>query len=938
MECYAVLVVVIAGGCLIGLLVLLAVTVQRSRANVRRIADLEGKVDFLRTLNSGLAARVTALEKGEGPRTAEAAAAATVGAVEAVGAGATSPASSGLATEPTTPAPSPAHIPATVLPAVAAAPPVAGSTAAPAPLRAPTSPETPAPPAAPPPTPGAPSESLAPVPAPSPAAGGALPSGTASGGAQAPAGPEGVRAPAVPGRPAPPAAPPPADEAPPAPAFDLERWVGVRGAAVLGSIVLALAGFLFLKYSIEHGLIPPAVRVAIGVAVGLGAILGAEALRRRDYAVTADALSGAGIVLLYASFWACHVLYRLTGAGTTFVLMVLVTAAAGVLSWRHRSLTIAVLGLAGGFATPFLLSTGADRPIALFGYLLLLNAGLLTLARRRGWPVLGIAGIAATAFYEAAWIAAKMGPHRVPLGLAILAVFALLYAIAAARDEEPSGEAATATGWTANQAVAVLLPFLFAFYLARSGELAPHLFPTAALLLLLSAAALWIARARALEEAQWLPLAAAAGDLAVVAVWCFRSPLDRSRSWEAVAVSLALAFVFHVGAELELRRIAPPEEPPPADPPPADPPPGDDEDLTPEASPRPGGAAMAGAASVAEPGRRPAAPALLAACGFLVLLSFLPVHAAGPSPWPWLTGLGVLAALLVRDAELPERENLQAIAAAGLSLGLSEWFLVHGRGADAPPPALSFGLLAAVAVAFQILALRRRERRLATAAEAGAALLPAGFLLALLVDAARPTLDPGWFLPATVVFAFLSALALTRLRSGGGYLGVMVLLAGVHWAWTGARGRFGAADLPGYELTALAVLAASAVLFTAWPFAAAGRFRASRPAWLAAALAGPLWFCRCKSLYLARFGDGAIGLLPVALGALALPPLRRARRVWRAGDPLRTEVLAGSRRRARLRHRRHPAAAGHASGSPSAGRWRGSRCCAVARLDHPGLK
>ena len=62
-----------------------------------------------------------------------------------------------------------------------------------------------------------------------------------------------------------------------------------------------------------------------------------------------------------------------------------------LLSIRHDSLFIAVLGLLGGFATPALLSTGENRPIPLFAYLLLLNVGLAWVAyRARSWPVLTI--------------------------------------------------------------------------------------------------------------------------------------------------------------------------------------------------------------------------------------------------------------------------------------------------------------------------------------------------------------------------------------------------------------------------------------------------------------------------------------------------------------------------------------------------------------------
>ena len=226
--------------------------------------------------------------------------------------------------------------------------------------------------------------------------------------------------------------------------------------------------------------------------------------------------------------------------------MVLVTAAAGVLAWRHRSRVIAVLGLAGGFATPFLLSTGEDRPIALFGYLLLLNAGLVVLARRRGWPALGLLGIAGTALYEAYWIVGKMGPDRVPLGLAILGVFAALYALAGAGRRPappPEGAAAAAVGtstWTLNQAGGVLLPFLFAFHLARSADLGTHVAPVAALLLLLSAAAAWIARGEPGEAGGgFIALGAAGGDLAVLRSGA-RAPAStppspgRRRRWPSV--------------------------------------------------------------------------------------------------------------------------------------------------------------------------------------------------------------------------------------------------------------------------------------------------------------------------------------------------------------------------------------------------------------------
>ena len=200
------------------------------------------------------------------------------------------------------------------------------------------------------------------------------------------------REPAPPQAVAPPAAPPfrerPAPPPPPAPAprpaapppvsaprveIDWEQLFGVRAAAGLGGVALALAGLLFFKYSIEHGLVPPWLRVVLGTVVGVACIAGSEWKLRRQYARTADALAGGGMVVLYAAFWAASIRYGLVPIPVAFVLMVAVTASGCLLSWRHSSQVIASLGLIGGFLTPLLLSTGTDRPIGLFGYVLLLD-------------------------------------------------------------------------------------------------------------------------------------------------------------------------------------------------------------------------------------------------------------------------------------------------------------------------------------------------------------------------------------------------------------------------------------------------------------------------------------------------------------------------------------------------------------------------------------
>ena len=109
----------------------------------------------------------------------------------------------------------------------------------------------------------------------------------------------------------------------------------------------------------------------------------------------------------------------------TFALLAFVTALAVLLSIRRESLFIAVLGLLGGFATPALLSTGENRPIPLFAYLLLLNIGLAWVAYRRGWSSLTWLSLALTTIYQWGWVFRFLDAGSVSLAMGIFIIFPL---------------------------------------------------------------------------------------------------------------------------------------------------------------------------------------------------------------------------------------------------------------------------------------------------------------------------------------------------------------------------------------------------------------------------------------------------------------------------------------------------------------------------------
>lgn len=186
--------------------------------------------------------------------------------------------------------------------------------------------------------------------------------------------------------------PRPASAAEPAPR-GFEQRLGARGFVWLGGACVALAGAFLVKYSIDEGLLGPTTRVILGILLGIALLVGADYMRRRSGTI-GQALAAAGIADLYACLFAAVALYGLLPPALAFVILAAITFLAIALALRHGPF-VGLVGLAGGFITPAIVSTGEPNPAVLFSYLYLLQLGALWLERQRGWwylPAIAIAG------------------------------------------------------------------------------------------------------------------------------------------------------------------------------------------------------------------------------------------------------------------------------------------------------------------------------------------------------------------------------------------------------------------------------------------------------------------------------------------------------------------------------------------------------------------
>ncbi|HXW07022.1 MAG TPA: DUF2339 domain-containing protein [Vicinamibacterales bacterium] len=327
----------------------------------------------------------------------------------------------------------------------------------------------------------------------------------------------------------------------PAPPFDWESLVGVKLFSAVAGIALVLAAILFLRYSIEHGWLQPPVRVAIGVLVALALLVACELKAARRYPVTANALDAAAIAILFSTFFAAHALWDLIPAPLTFGLLALVTALAVLLSIRRESLFIAVLGLLGGFSTPALLSTGENRPVPLFAYLLLLNIGLAWVALRKGWSSLSWLTLVLTTVYQWGWVLRFLDESSLSLAMGVFIVFPLasMGMLAVARRREVDGPAEADGGIGRTSLVSAALPLAFAAYLAAVPEYGPRAGLLFGFLLVLDCGLLAIALAR---REEMLHVSGAVATLVTTGTWLAVSyPGTEARLQTLAFVSAAVA-------------------------------------------------------------------------------------------------------------------------------------------------------------------------------------------------------------------------------------------------------------------------------------------------------------------------------------------------------------------------------------------------------------
>jgi len=685
---------------------------------------------------------------------------------------------------------------------------------------------------------------------------------TAAAAAQVPPPAATVSAPPIPPAPEPPPAPPvlvaeaPATEVPAAPTRPTINWelfLGVKLFAWIGGLALFLGVAYFVKYSFDNNLIPPAVRMALGYLAGAGLLAGGVLLARRPYRVTAQTLCATGVVILYAVTFACRAVYHFEFFGPlpTFLLMVLITAAAFVVAVALEAQVVALLGMLGGFLTPVLLSTGVDNPPGLFGYIAVLDAGLLAVALHRRWLYLGTLAALGTVTMEVGWVVRFFAAEKIYTALDVFLGFAVLFLLGSLVLLRRPGPGTAGRDWLAGAAAGTAMAALaFAFYLldfprvaAQPWFLFAFVFGADLCLLVLAVA-----------DARWGKMHLAAGTIAflLLASWMGGHATNELLPW-----ALAACFVFavlHTVFPLVLARVRP-------------------------------GAAPAWWAHLFPPA------ALL-----LALLTIARLPDVSFLVWPFVLVVDLLAIGVAAFTGV-----LLAVAAALVLTVVATGFWLLRVPVELAGLSTALLLIGGFGILFYgagLFALRRLGRAGGDsslpawlASPAGAEHLPAmsaalPFLLLVMVVVRLPLTGPTPVFGLALLLVVL-LIGLARLL-GHGVLPAVALActALLEYAWLGRRFTPATAGVTvGWYLGFYAV-------FAVVPYILRRRLAGQLAPWVTAALAAPVHFYLVYQVVRQAWPNGYMGLIPAAFAVPALVSLMASMRALPADAPRRLDVLA----------------------------------------------
>jgi uncharacterized membrane protein len=183
-----------------------------------------------------------------------------------------------------------------------------------------------------------------------------------------------------------------------------EKYVGENLISKIGIIITVIGVAIGAKYSIDNDLISPTMRIFLGYVFGGLLLTVGIKLRDKYLNYSAVMVSGAMSILYFITFFS-YSFYDILSHTVAFLLMVLFTIFTVFSSLLFNKQVIALFGMVGAMAVPFLLNTGSGRIDIFFSYITIINLGIFFLAIKKYWKKLLISAFSITWIIYLFWFA-----------------------------------------------------------------------------------------------------------------------------------------------------------------------------------------------------------------------------------------------------------------------------------------------------------------------------------------------------------------------------------------------------------------------------------------------------------------------------------------------------------------------------------------------------
>lgn len=212
---------------------------------------------------------------------------------------------------------------------------------------------------------------------------------------------------------------------------DLEKFIGENLISKLGILILVLGISFFVKYAIDKDWINETARVGIGILAG-GIVMALAHKLRKNFAAFSSVFVAGAVSIFYFTIGIAFHDYELFNQTVAFVIMVVITIFSALVSVSYNRKELAILTLIGGFAVPFMVSTGSGNYQVLFSYIAILNVGMLIISYFKKWNIVTLLAFIFTTIIYSVWFRNEFILNETPyLGALIFAtIMYIIFSVA----------------------------------------------------------------------------------------------------------------------------------------------------------------------------------------------------------------------------------------------------------------------------------------------------------------------------------------------------------------------------------------------------------------------------------------------------------------------------------------------------------------------------